>query len=98
MANMVLYLSDFNNKASFKFFVCSLISNEELKNTVKYARMGTVTLDFKPNTPTHGNIDYFLELSTADHTAYDKILSDEEFINYLSLNNKFDDDSTYKEF
>lgn len=85
MANMVLYLSDFKNKAAFKFFVCSMLSHESTVGLVIRATPGHIDLAFEINSDEQRKIDYFLDLSSADHTAYDKLLTDGEFLNYIKL-------------
>lgn len=85
MANMILYLNDFKNKASFKFFVCSMLSHEATFDSVLRATSGYIDLHFEINSDGQRKIEYFLDLSSADHTAYDKLLTDAEFKNYIQL-------------
>lgn len=85
MANLLLYLNDFKNKASFKFFVCSMLSHESTVDSVIRATIGHIDLSFKINSDEQRKIEYFLDLSSADHTAYDKLLTDAEFLNYIKL-------------
>lgn len=88
MANMLLFLNDFKNKGSYKFFVCSILTHQETISTVTRVTSGNIDLSFKPLSDEYRKIDYFLNLASCDHTAYDKILTDSEFETFIELHSK----------